>query len=122
MHQQAALAYGRTAQATISPRELEAHLLLKAAAKLQSAKDGWDGATEILREALTYNRRLWTVLAEAATRDENPLPQAVKNNLGSLALFVFNRTLALEARPSPDALGALININRQIAAGLRGQG
>ncbi len=121
MHNQAALAYGRTAQATIGPRELEAHLLLKAAAKLQAVKEGWSGPGEALREALFYNRKLWTVLAEAATRAENPLPQGLKNNLGSLAVFVFRRTLDAEAQPAPEKLTALININAQIAAGLRGQ-
>jgi flagellar protein FlaF len=56
------------------------------------------------------------------TRPENPLPVAVKQNVVNLGLFVFNRTLSLMSDASPDRLVVLININRELAAGLRGMG
>ena len=121
MQNQAALAYGRTAQATVSPRELEAQLLLRAAAKLQAIKDGWSGPSEAFSEALLYNRKLWTIFAAAVAEADNAQPQTIRNNIGSLAVFVLNRTLALQSNPTPEGLSALININAQIAAGLRGQ-
>ena len=40
--QNAAQAYGTVAKQIASPRELEADLLLKAAARLQAIHDGWD--------------------------------------------------------------------------------
>ncbi len=40
--QNAAQAYGAVAKKTANPRELEADLLLKAAARLQTVHDGWD--------------------------------------------------------------------------------
>ena len=40
--QHASKAYAHIAKETASPRELEATLLLKAAAKLQAAHDKWD--------------------------------------------------------------------------------
>ena len=43
--QHAAQAYGKVANQTSSPRELEADLLLKAAARLQAVSDGWDADT-----------------------------------------------------------------------------
>ena len=119
--QQAATAYARVAQATQSPRELEASVLLKAASRLQAIRDNWDGRQADLDEALTFNRKLWTVLVASATDAENPLPQAIKNNIANLALFIFERTITMMTEPAPEKLGALININREIAAGLRAQ-
>jgi flagellar biosynthesis activator protein FlaF len=109
------------AQATQSPRELEASVLLKAASRLQVIRDNWDVKRTELDEALTFNRKLWTVLVSSATDAENPLPQAIKTNIANLALFIFERTITMMTEPAPEKLGALININREIAAGLRGQ-
>ena len=95
---------------------------MKAATRLQMIRDDWNGRRAELDEALTFNRKLWTILVTSATDAENPLPQAVKNNIAHLALFVFNRTLAIAIEPAPDKLGVLVNINREVAAGLRGQG
>jgi flagellar biosynthesis activator protein FlaF len=118
MHQ-AASVYAKNAQATQSPRELEANLLIKAASRLQNIQDDWAIRQPELDEALTYNRKLWTILATAATEASNPLPREIKQNIANLALFIFKRTVEVMAEPKPERLGALININRQIAAGLR---
>ncbi len=115
----AAQAYGQVARQTVSPRDLEADLLMKAAAKLQAVSDDWLNRSGELQDALTYNRRLWTLLVTSATKPENPLPQAVKNNIANIALFVFNRTIAVETDSEAAKIAPLININRQIAAGLR---
>jgi flagellar biosynthesis activator protein FlaF len=107
------------AQAIQSPRELEAAILMKAATKLQAVRDDWTGKRPDLFEALTYNRKLWTILVSSATEDSNPLPAAVKQNVANLSLFVFNHTLEMMMAPAPERLGILININRELAAGLR---
>ena len=65
--QQAANAYSKIAQATHSPRELEAAILMKAATRLQAIRDDWEGRRRELADALTYNRKLWTVLVSSAT-------------------------------------------------------
>ena len=119
--QQAASAYARVAQATQSPRELEATVLLKAASRLQAVRDDWQGRRADLDEALTYNRKLWTVLVTSVTDTANPLPDPIKQNVANLGLFVFKHTVAVLSAPAPDGLGVLININRELAAGLRGQ-
>jgi flagellar biosynthesis activator protein FlaF len=116
-----ASAYQRV-QTTLAPRELEAHLLLKAAAQLQSFKDNWSYEAEAVAEALTLNRKLWTILGTSATEDSNPLPAEVKENIGNLTVFVLKRTLEIMDDPSPEKLSALISINRSLAQGLRGQG
>ena len=116
-----ASAYQRV-QTTLAPRELEAHLLLKAAAQLQSFKDNWSYEAEAVAGALALNRKLWTILGTSATEESNPLPVEVKENIGNLTVFVLKRTLEIMDNPSPEKLSALITINRSLAQGLRGQG
>lgn len=116
--QDAALAYAQTAKITQSPRDLEASLLLKAAGHFRVIKEGWEEHKAQLDDALLYNRKLWTVLVSSATAEDSPLPIEVKNNIGSLGVFVFNQTLELQRDPKPEKLSALININAELAAGL----
>ena len=114
-------AYAKNAQKTGSPRELEAQLLMRAAAKLQAVQNG--NATDLVERlnALRYNRRLWLVFADSVTRPESPLPREIKQNVANLAIFVAKHTMSIEAapEPAPERLGVLININCEIAAGLR---
>ena len=117
--QHGAQAYKNVAKETSSTRELEATLLLKSAARFQAIRDGWDRRKVELNDALLFNRKLWTVFLDAVTRDDNPLPIAVRQNVASLGLFVISRTINLTSNPQPDGLGTLININRKIASGLR---
>jgi flagellar protein FlaF len=116
-------AYAKTAQATGSPRELEAQLLLRAAAKLQAVKDGQAAEAEGLLSAVRYNRRLWLVFASSIGKAENPLPTEIKTNVANLANFIVNHSMKLESDQSraTERVGVLININREIAAGLRAQ-
>ena len=117
----AAKAYGAVAKHTANPRELEADLLLDAAARLQAIRDGWDKRRIELDEALTNNRKLWSIFLTSATSGANPLPPQVRQNVANLGIFVFNETLAIQANPRPAALAPLININRELAAGLMGR-
>jgi flagellar protein FlaF len=118
--QSAVQAYRTIARQTASPRDLEADLLLKAASRLQTIKDGWDDAKGALDDALLYNRKLWSIFLTSATSDENPLPTDVRQNVANLGLFVMNQTMSVLADPKPERLNTLININRELAAGLRG--
>jgi flagellar protein FlaF len=118
----ASKAYANVAKETASPRELEASLLLKAAAKLQAAQDAWtDQKPGSLDDALLYNRRLWTVFIDAVIREDNKLPPPVCENLTALGVRVMTDTFSLMTEPRPEHLTTLININRGIAAGLRGK-
>jgi flagellar biosynthesis repressor protein FlbT len=116
----ASKAYAKVAKETAAPRELEASLLLKAAAQLQAVHDSWRDKPHALNNALTYNRRLWTVLLDAVTRDDNRLPASIRGNLTKLGAFVMGETFALMTKPQPKHLRSIIKINRGIAAGLRG--
>ena len=124
MQHATAKAYGTVAQQIANPRDLEATLLLKAAARLQAVHENWDtGDTrQSLANALTYNRKLWTIFVSAVTDSNHPLPPEIRQNIANLGIFVLKQTLTLVGEPSRDRLPSLININREIAAGLRGQG
>jgi len=120
--QQGAKAYGAVAKKTANPRELEASLLLNAAARLQTVRDGWEKrqASE-LEAALLYNRKLWSIFVSSVTNPENPLPAAIRQNVANIGLFVLKHTLMVLANPKPENLHSLININRELAAGLMGR-
>jgi flagellar protein FlaF len=92
---------------------------MNAATRLQGIRENWDKRQGELGDALTYNRKLWTVLVTSVTRPENPLPQPIKHNIMTLGMFIFSHTLDVLIEPKPERLGVLININRELAAGLR---
>ena len=113
-------AYRKVANQIASPRELEAGLLLDAASRLQTVQHSWSGQGKDLDAALRFNRRLWTFFLSTVSSNDNPLPTDIRQNVISLGLFVCNHTMAVQADPKPENLGSLININRQLAAGLCG--
>ncbi|PVB59280.1 flagellar biosynthesis regulatory protein FlaF [Labrenzia sp. 011] len=106
----------------ISPRELEANLLMKAAARLQLIKDEWEDSSLAEKDdALVYNRKLWTILVTSATSEESQLPQDIKNNIATLGVFIFKQTIAIMTDDDANKLTSIIGINRAIAEGLRSQ-
>jgi flagellar protein FlaF len=120
MQQQGALAYQQVGKQTVSPRELEANLLSKSASNLQRIKDNWDATTSTdLNVALRFNRRLWTVFMTSATDPQSTLPQDLRQNVANLGIFIAKHMLSVQIEPVPHKLDVLININRQLAAGLR---
>ncbi|WP_127753474.1 flagellar biosynthesis regulator FlaF [Devosia sp. 1566] len=120
MYQQGARAYQQTAKVVENPRERESALLMKAAANLQRVKDEWPASFDDLAPALTFNRKLWTIFMSSVTRPDNPLPQDVRQNIANLGLYILNETREMMMQPQPQKLDALVRLNRQIAAGLRG--
>lgn len=121
MSNSAATAYARVATTTASPREIEAQVLLKAANKLQQAIEHADPLSDQTTQALLYNRKLWTILLSEAMRDENPQPLHVRQKIANISMFVLTQTAALQISPQFDHFRPLIEINRNIAAGLSGR-
>lgn len=119
MQNQALSAYSKVAKQTTAPRQLESDLLAKSAANFQRIRDNWEDARSDLNEAILFNRRLWTMFLTTVTRDDNPLPAPIRQNVANLGLFVMNRQREIQANPEAHKLDALININRELAAGLR---
>ncbi|MFZ0103661.1 MAG: flagellar biosynthesis regulator FlaF [Pseudolabrys sp.] len=110
--------YKETAKIVANPREVEANLLFQSASRLQAIADHWDGKAAELRDALLYNRRLWTIFVASVTSDANPLPEDIRRNVTHLGLYVLRRTLLILADPRPGSLAVLIGINRNLASGL----
>jgi flagellar protein FlaF len=117
----AAQAYGRVAKQIASPRKLEANLLLQAAARLQAVRDAASRDSAEFDGALRFNRKLWSVFLATVTNPENPLPPAIRQNVANLGLFVMKHTIDLTVDPKPERLRVLIDINREVAAGLMGR-
>jgi flagellar protein FlaF len=53
---------------------------------------------------------------------ESPLPQEIRQNVANLGTFIMSQTVALATNPRREVVASLININRELAAGLRGRG
>ena len=120
-HAKAAGAYDQHAQShTPDQRELEARVLLKSAKNLQALKDDWENVTpELLDDTLRYNRQIWLMFVDTAMEDDDPnRPQELRNNIANLGMFIFNHSVNLLADPAKEKLDILIEINREIAAGL----
>ena len=122
MQNNAALAYQQVGKQTISPRILEANLLSRAAGQLQRVRDEWEVSRHELGTALAFNRKLWTVFLGSVTGEQSQLPKSLRENIANLSLFVMKQTMTIQAEPTPEKLTVLININREIAAGLRADG
>jgi flagellar biosynthesis activator protein FlaF len=116
-----AQAYARTAQQTLQGRDLEAHVLLKSAARLQGIRDNWDARRDDLEPALLANRKIWTIFVSAMSAPDCQMPALIRSNIINLGMFIFNRTTQLAVEPQQRQLDSLIDINRNIAAGLRGR-
>lgn len=117
----AAGAYDKHAQQhTPDQRETEARVLMKATKAFQDLQKRWDQVSrEELDECLKYNRQVWMMFVDTAIEDGgSDRPLALRNNIANLGVFIFNHTLDILADPQPGKLDILIDINREIAAGL----
>ena len=120
---QASDAYSKNSTAhSTNQRSLEGNALMKAAMKLEQIKIRIEKSENVkleeLDDALTFNRKLWTVFASETTNEENDLEDSLKNSIASLAVFVLSQTITIQGTPEPAKIETLININRQIASGL----
>jgi flagellar biosynthesis activator protein FlaF len=114
-------AYRTVHKTTISGRDIEAAALTNAALKLTECQNNWDAADreDKLNEALRINQMIWTILQSELSKEDNPIPKQLKADLLSLSLFIDKRIFEVMAYPSPEKLTTIININLNLAAGLR---
>jgi flagellar protein FlaF len=105
----------------MSGRDVEADVLTKAALKIKDCQDHWSdsGRDARLETALKFNQRIWTIFQAELEKPDNALPRNLKIDLLRLSAFIDKRTLEVMAHPLPEMLTILININFNIAAGLR---
>jgi flagellar protein FlaF len=120
-HANAAGVYDAHAKAhTPDQRELEARILLKAAKGFKDIQNNWGKVTqEEIDEVLTYNRQIWMMFVDTAIEDDNiERPDSLRNNIANLGVFIFKHTLDIISDPKKEKFDILIEINKEIAAGL----
>jgi flagellar protein FlaF len=115
-------AYDSVSKATQSGRQIEAAVLTKAALKLKKCQDDWDAPDRgnQLEEALKYNQRIWSIFQSELSREDHQLPKKLRLDILRLAAFIDRRIFETMAFPAPDKLNIVIDINNNLAAGLRG--
>ena len=123
MFRDARRAYETGARTSQSNRELEAEALFKAARKLEHARQHWHTPERdaLLLEAVRYNQRLWTFFQGELASPSHPLPRALRHDVLRLSTFVERRLLEVLGQPDPARLAVVIEINRQLAHGLKGE-
>jgi flagellar biosynthesis activator protein FlaF len=112
----------KTAQTNnMSGREIEAAALTRCALILSDCQENWDAPNrdENLSEALRINQRVWSILQAELAQDDNPLPLQIRQNILTLSVFIDKRIIEVMAHPAPEKLKILIDINENLAAGLR---
>lgn len=100
-----------------SLRDVEARALLNCASKIRQAQEQ-EGNCELYIEAIKLNQRLWTIFQVSLCEPTNPLPRDLKVTLLNLSRFVDKVSLRAMTEYDPNLLTSLIDINRNIAAGL----
>lgn len=114
-------AYESVNKKTMSGREVEASVLSKAASKLKSCRDHWDREDrEVqLEDALKFNQRIWSIFQGELVKEDNPLPAQLKQDILRLSAFIDKRIFEIMAYPAREKLKIIIDINNNLAAGLR---
>jgi flagellar protein FlaF len=114
-------AYEKVRKQTVSGREIEASVLEKGAIRLRRCQENWKGAKfdRDLDEALRFNQRVWDIFNSDWQSPQNSLPKEIRQDLLSLSVFVRKKTLDIMAYPEARKLDVLIQINENLAKGLR---
>lgn len=114
-------AYQDMHQEQLSGRELEAHVLTKAALKLKECQQKWDTSerSKLLDEAVHYNQKVWSFFQSELSDPAHSMPRELRQDILNLSLFIDKRLFEVLAFPQSGKLDIIIDINLNIAAGLR---
>ena len=108
---------------SLSGRELETALLVRAACGLKKCVELWPErhskeSQQKLDEALRFNQKLWTLLQVELGNPENRLPESLRTNLLRLSRYIDQKTFSLFSGGELGDLQMLSKINEEVAAGL----
>jgi len=101
-----------------SQSEVEAGALVRTAARMNEAKKNFNNDKNAFYEALTRNRKLWTILVSNINEPDNGMSHELRQNLANLAYFIFKQTIRLMAGNDINGVDVLIEINMNVAKGL----
>lgn len=103
-------------------RDLEAEVLFKSASRMELVAKAIESGEKVraqdIGDIFNANQKIWQVFLDNMLDDDAGIPQEIRDNIGSLAVFTFKHTLDILAKPTPDKIQTLIDINRNIATGL----
>lgn len=121
MYSQSVRKYETVNRITMSGRDIEATVLTKAARKLKECQDNWNASDreDKLENALKFNQRIWSIFQSELSREDHELPTKLRLDILRLAAFIDRRIYQTLAAPSPEKLTIVIDINNNLAAGLR---
>lgn len=111
-------AYQHGQRLALTPCIAEAEAFTKAALLLVKAKHREDDYTSYAT-AVKFNQVLWTLIQSDLSENGSRFPDDLKSDLLSLSLFVDRQTVKALSEPKAEHLEALIEIDRNIARGLR---
>lgn len=105
-----------------NPAQTEAWALIEAAKRMALSIIDDNGEPKAIKDsrkaALRLNWRLWTIFQSELTTERAEVPEEIRINMLTLCKFVDKHTIGALVNPTPEALTVLIDINRNIAAGL----
>lgn len=121
MQQHSVNAYTAIQKESLSGRELEASVLTRAGLMLKSVKENWGAPDrdQKLLEAVKFNQKVWSFFQAELSDPENPLPKSLREDILNLSIYIDKRLFEIMAFPDPEKLTIVIDINFNIAAGLR---
>ena len=121
MHQKPADVYTNMHKDALSGRELEASVLARAGVMLKQVIDNWEAPDRNNKflEAVKFNQKVWSFFQAELSDPDNPLPKNLKEDILNLSVFIDKRLFEVLAFPDPEKLSIIIDINFNIAAGLR---
>lgn len=104
------------------PQAAEGWAMIEMARRLDDTARQPEGEarTEALRDLVRRNWQMWTILQASLIDPECGVPREIRENLLSLSNFVDKRSVDFLSEPDSAKLEVLVNINRQIGAGLMG--
>ena len=109
-------AYRQASTQAESPRETEYRLFAQVTLALMQAAKADPNDLIARVDALDWNRRVWTVLADDCANPQNGLPAPLRASIISLAIWVSRHTSAVIRRQ--EQIEPLIDVNRLIMQGL----
>ncbi|MDU9003087.1 flagellar biosynthesis regulator FlaF [Sedimentitalea todarodis] len=115
---QAHRAYSAASAPTRTTRGTEYEAIARITTRIRSADAEGAGGFAALAEALSDNRKLWTIFAIDVADKANPLPADLRARILYLAEFTNHHTSKVLARQA--TIEPLLEINTAILRGLRG--
>lgn len=114
-------AYTTMQKDSLSGRELEASVLSRAGIMLKQVQENWNASDrdQKLNEAVKFNQKVWSFFQAELSDPENPLPKQLREDILNLSIFIDKQLFDVLAFPAPEKLTTVIDINFNIAAGLR---